>query len=153
MEKLKGLSERVDGLSIVGAIEKAFSTSAVKSETLKLNREQLNEGKGAHGEKLSTYKAVAPDVYALFTVTLKKMFGQPHNKVTLKDTGEFHSSLKVQPFPGHALVIGDTKKANGDMEDNIDVSSTLGIMPDNMQELIMSVIPEVQKSIRSDLRI
>jgi len=153
MEKLRLLSERVKSFSIVNAIEKAFSTSIVKNETLKLNREQLNEGKGAKGQQLRTDKSIYPNVYTPFTIAVKQKKGQPFNKVTLKDTGKFHSSLKVEPFPGHAAITGDTAKPDGDMEENIDVSSALGIMPDNMQELIMSVVPQMQREIRKELRI
>lgn len=153
MVKLKQLFDRVNNISILKSIEAAFNSSSVKTKAKDLNRSQLNEGKGAKGETLSTYKSVAPDVYALYTVTLKKMFNQPHNKVTLKDSGEFHKSFKLIPFADHAIIGADTKKSDGDMNENIDVDSTLGIMPDNMQDLIMSIIPNVRKDLRSTLKI
>lgn len=37
--------------------------------------------------------------YAPKTIILKKKKGQPYDRVTLRDTGDFHNSLRVKRYP------------------------------------------------------
>lgn len=54
--------------------------------------DQLYErGVNALGVSISDYKPYSP-----FTVEIKRMKGQPTNRVTLRDTGDFHSSFYVE---------------------------------------------------------
>lgn len=53
--------------------------------------EQLYEyGIEGRGIEIASYRP-----YALRTIKKKQRKGQPYNRVTLRDTGEFHRSLKV----------------------------------------------------------
>ena len=57
-----------------------------------VTEEQLyNLGIEGRGIKISSYQP-----YAASTVRRKYKKGQPYNRVTLKDTGEFYSSLDIQ---------------------------------------------------------
>lgn len=54
--------------------------------------EQLFEkGEDADGIKIADYAPYAP-----FTIEMKKAKGQPYNRVTLRDEGDFHSSVFVR---------------------------------------------------------
>lgn len=53
--------------------------------------EQLFEqGVNNLGVKISDYQP-----YAAYTIEVKKVMGQPTNRVTLRDTGDFHSSFYI----------------------------------------------------------
>lgn len=153
MEKLIKINERMQSIDPVRSTEAAFNTVPVQAKATELNIDQLQEGKGAQGQQLRTDFAVYPNVYALYTIKEKQAKGQPFDRVTLKDTGKFYSSLKVDPFPGHAFIKGDTEKPDGDMNDNIDVASALGIAPESEPEMIQEVIPQMLVDMRQQLRI
>ena len=153
MKKLNRLVQMFANIDIDKSMQNVFAKSFIQNKVKQINIDQLDEGKGAKGQQLRTNKAVYPSVYAAFTINEKKKKGQPFDRVTLKDTGKFRSSFKVRPFPGHAIIDSNTQKPDGDIEDNIDVSAAMGIMPDNMQGLIMSIVPEIQTNLRKHLGI
>jgi len=57
-------------------------------------------------------KGVPIGMYSPFTITIKKRKGQPTDRVTLKDTGDFYDSYIIKPFNG-----GFTIDADGEKED------------------------------------
>ena len=90
---------------------KIASQKEVKDLVIRLNTQgektsQLFElGEDSLGDSLGSYSP--------FTVEQKKKRGQPTNRITLKDTGEFYSSFNVVPYRG-----GFTIKANPIKEDS-----------------------------------
>ena len=54
-----------------------------------VNREQLNDGEYTSGENIFP-------AYTALTVSVKKRKGQTYDKVTLKDTGVLHNSIKYK---------------------------------------------------------
>jgi len=64
----------------------ADSMEEVPDQIAQLNREQLFAGEYEDGS------AISPG-YTRFTILQKQIKGQPYNRVTLKDTGEFYSRL------------------------------------------------------------
>lgn len=48
--------------------------------------------RGSDGEFIADY-----DPYAFVTIQIKQVKGQPTDRVTLRDTGDFHASFEVQP--------------------------------------------------------
>lgn len=58
-------------------------------EIVDLNREQLNSGKYADGS------SIVPQ-YKPLTIQIKQKKGQPTDRVTLKDTGEFQSRMYLK---------------------------------------------------------
>lgn len=139
------------GLDVNEMIERSFKTTSVIAEVKRLNNEQLDQGVDAKGRQMRTYKAKYPDVYTRFTIKKKQEKGQPYNRVTLKDTGKFREGLQVKSYPGHASIIGDTTKPEGDIMDNIDVNEALGITDENIAELNQVLRPVLHKQIRNEI--
>lgn len=54
--------------------------------------EQLYKGKDATGKELENIGGG----YSAFTIAYKQAFGQPYDRVTLKDTGLFYKSFEVE---------------------------------------------------------
>jgi hypothetical protein len=68
-----------------------------------LNAEQLNKGIDSKGQKIT------PD-YTPFTKAIKRAKGQPTDRVTLKDTGDFYSSIDYSAnFSGVDYTATDSK--------------------------------------------
>lgn len=57
-----------------------------------MNTENLFSGKNAKGQSLDSIGGS----YSPFTVEMKKLKGQPYDRVTLKDTGDFYEGFFVK---------------------------------------------------------
>lgn len=80
--------------------------------------------------------------YAPLTIAIKREKGQPTNRVTLRDTGDYHDShsLQVTPEGGFAIRVTDFKY--GELVErygNIDA-----LTDENLQDLLKSyILPEL----------
>lgn len=100
----------------------------------------FEKGVNALGVSISSYRP-----YSDKTVEIKKMKGQPFNRVTLRDTGDFHSAFFVRVSrENFSIDSTDWKtkklvKKYGDQNGDI-----FGLTDENLTELIMYyVAPEV----------
>lgn len=103
------LIERLAALNVSQAIVKVLRRPDIQKEIVRLNTEvQLFDlGENALGIKLSAIGGA----YSPFTKILKQAKGQPTDRVTLRDTGEFHESFKVIVLPnGDFDIISDPIK-------------------------------------------
>ncbi len=55
--------------------------------------------------------SVIKPAYTPFTIKLKKEKGQPTNRVTLRDTGKFHDTLKVDVYKDYIEISSDVSYA------------------------------------------
>lgn len=90
---------------------KAFLDDGLKDEILAnehiicdMVADQMYSGYDGRGKKIE------PE-YTPFTVSIKRQKGQPTDRVTLRDTGDFHSSLRVEFDEGGFYVTSDDSKA------------------------------------------
>lgn len=67
-------------------------------------------GTYADGTPIKTYASVPPLVYARSTIYYKRAAGQPTEHVTLRDTGAFYRSIRVESAGAGGQIIGDTDK-------------------------------------------
>lgn len=100
----------------------------------------FEKGVNALGVSISSYRP-----YSDKTVEIKKMKGQPYNRVTLRDTGDFHSAFFVRVSRENFSIDSTdwkTKKLEkkyGDQKGDI-----FGLTDENLTELITEyVAPEV----------
>jgi len=141
-------------LSIKQKIEKLkqFETDAARTviglvkeneaEVLDANtQEQLFEkGETAEGQP------IAPG-YRPLTVTIKRQKGQPTNRVTLRDTGDFHRSFFVN--------YGDNYFAIGAKDDKAEKlerkygKEIFGLNEENLQDLINRIKPDLIEKFRT----
>ena len=74
---------------------------------IKVIQDQLySTGEDGNGLSLGDYSPV--------TVQIKKAKGQPTDRITLVDTGEFYDSWTIDPFEGGFLIDGDGQKSPSD---------------------------------------
>lgn len=111
-----------------------------ESEILDMNTEEQLFKKGIDSDGDSLGK------YAPLTVQIKSGLGQPTDRVTLKDTGDFHRSFFAR-FVGKNIAIGANDEKADKLEDRY-TSSIYGLTDDNLQEVIELVKPEMINKFR-----
>lgn len=93
------------GLAAIRNLKRRFegfeeNINSTVSQALRYNEEWLvdlnayfqlyEKGVNALGVEIASYEP-----YSMYTVSIKGMLGQPTDRVTLKDTGDFHDSFYV----------------------------------------------------------
>jgi diphthamide synthase subunit DPH2 len=104
------------------AVESFNDTS---KDYTRVNAEQMYLG------KLSTGQEITPG-YAASTIAYKKRKGQPYNRVTLRDTGEFHKKMFAVADNDKIFLGSDTYYANYLAERYTD--KIFGLDPENRKE-------------------
>ena len=102
--------------------------------------EQLYKGKDATGKELEDIGGG----YSAFTISYKKAFGQPYDRVTLKDTGNFYKSFEVE-IEKDKLIID----AYYIVEDGTDLRSRwgdnlAGLTSESRAKLIEKLLPKLR---------
>jgi hypothetical protein len=111
-----------------------------ESYILELNKEQLNElGVDSEGNKLRTYLAYGSYPYAFSTIQEKKDKGQPYDHVTLFSQGDYQKSFSAKTDNGFTKVSANSKKADGDISDNLDISKVLGLTIESKDDIIQNL--------------
>lgn len=112
-----------------------------------LNTDDQLEEKGLNslGIGIHTYAPYAPK-----TVYLKQKKGQPWNRVTLKDTGNFHRSFRIQFTEDGFSIVSDSSLTPTLV--NKYGPNIFGLTPENKGYLIRSIIlPELLNEINKRL--
>ena len=110
-------------------------------EIIEKNQDQLHEGLNSLGE------SIEPE-YTPFTIAVKKIKGQPWNRVTLFDGGDFQEGMFSQ-IEGDELVISSTDYKTGKLTEKYGIS-IFGLnneSKDDIQALFIQRIIERLKEI------
>jgi tRNA U34 5-carboxymethylaminomethyl modifying enzyme MnmG/GidA len=149
MASLKSLQERLNKFDP----EKTFTEVLKDTEKPEdLIKERLNKtGTRSTGEKIKTYSAeqFGKGVYMPFTIAMKKSKGQPTDRVTLNDTGKFQKSFEKKILKDAFTIEGDSKKPDGEIEDNIDFTNVLNLSKDEIKELVTEIKPLYIQEVRA----
>lgn len=141
------LRDKLQGIVDLKLNEVAFkiaSEKEVKDLVIRLNtKDQLFKlGEDSLGDSLG--------VYSPFTVEQKKKRGQPTNRITLKDTGEFYNSFNVVPYRGGFTIKANPIKDDDNLFDDFG-TDIIGLNEENLQILRDvykdKVLEEVRKRI------
>lgn len=94
--------------------------------------------------------------YSPYTIIIKQAKGQPTNRVTLKDTGEFYESFYATLLADGDIFIGANplkKDASGKITDlTIEWGKDIiGLTPESMNKLTEKILIEFDKYIRTNL--
>lgn len=99
------------------------------------------EGTYADGTPIVTYFAIPPMVYASRTITKKERRGQPTDRVTLRDTGAFYRSIRMESAGRGGQLTGDTDKFSS----NVNPDGILDITLENEETIGEYVEAEIDK--------
>lgn len=122
-----------------------FSINEIKEEIIYLNtQEQLFEkGIDSEGVRLDVARGYG---YANVTKKIKAQKGQPTDRITLKDTGEFYQSFRVDVRAGVITINADAQKDDTNLftEWGIDI---LGLTEESINRLKPLVIENYKQYI------
>lgn len=100
-------------------------------------------------------KSISLGNYAPFTIREKISKGQPTDRVTLKDTGDFYKSFDVKVLGnGDVEIVADTIKYGFDgAMDLTDIygDDILGLSADSLDKLVVRLIIELQKFMKTNV--
>lgn len=138
-ESLRQLRESFDEMT-----KKAFEEN--KKLIIKYNAEEQMYKLGQDSKK----NLIRP-AYQKTTIRLKKAKGQPTNRVTLRDTGKFHKTLKVIPYDTYVEIRSDleySKYLIGKYGSDI-----LGIQNELLKDFIkLYVLPKIEEEAKEKLK-
>jgi hypothetical protein len=97
------MQRRLTGFNISDEVRAAIVET--KDEIAELNRGQMFVGKRSDGSDITPS-------YSPFTVEIKDQKGQPSDRVTLKDTGAFWESIKVDVNSDSFTIDASDSKTN-----------------------------------------
>lgn len=151
---MPGLNAIANLISAVETVEMnmldgVYVKKAVEENTEKIvemNVEQLYDfGINALGISIDTYAPYSP-----YTVRVKTEKGQPTDRVTLRDTGDFHKSFEVVVGPTDFYITATDYKT-ADLVEKYG-ERIFGLIPQNKTELARTYLyPIVIKEIRQSL--
>ncbi len=129
----------VDQIALDITRKPTFKKLIISLNTEGLPTSQLFElGQDATGRTLESIGGE----YSPFTKEIKKSKGQPIDRVTLKDTGDFYATFNVIPFNGGFTIEADTIKDGEDLQDSWG-DNIVGLSQENLQILIEAYKQEI----------
>lgn len=137
MGKVQDIINKIRKDGSVEAQEKSLLQiiRANQADALDLNLSQLFQGKDAEGQEITP-------AYTPFTRMIKRSKGQPTDRVTLKDEGDFYNSfvLQAQNFP----VVFDAKDSKTGMLTEKYGEEIFGLDSKNKSTFVQDIKPQVQ---------
>lgn len=110
-----------------------LNNSRIKNMIIQLNTKgQLGKGINSQGQSLASIGGG----YHPITISIKRSKGQPTDKVTLKDTGDFYDTFSVDVREGEIVITANTIKDNDDLIDRWG-SDIIGLTDENLDKLII----------------
>ncbi len=151
---MPGLNSILGLLSIAETVERNLSDGNYTRKALEQNQQRIVEmnveqlydyGMNSLGIRIDTYEPYSP-----YTVRIKQEKGQPYDRVTLRDTGDFHKSFGVV-FEPVGFYITSTDYKTQDLIDKYG-ARIFGLTSENKQDLtIKYVVPVVREEIKREL--
>lgn len=129
-----------DPLAAFGA--QIVSGPAIARTIENLNRQQLDAGMRADGSDIS------PD-YTPLTVFLKSEKGQPTDRVTLRDTGEFYADIRAE-FDNDEVVLRDDNEKTIKLQNKYG-DEILGLSDQSIKRITDLLLPIFEGHARQEL--
>jgi len=120
------LTYNLKSIDVYFELQIFFEQSEIESLIIEMQQLQLNEGKRSDNSNIT------PE-YTPYTVFLKRIKGQPSDRVTLKDKGDFYNSIKTSPTD-RFLEIFATDRKTDDLQAKYG-ENILGLNPTNIDIL------------------
>jgi len=141
MQRLKELIKSLKTFEklLLKEVEKVIRDNTEIVEEMNSEDQLFEQGIDRHGQKIADY---AP--YSDVTVQIKREKGQPTNRVTLRDEGDFHFSFFIEFSPTGFEIRADDGKTKKLLEGYGD--GILGLTDENVRDLAKNyILPELIK--------
>ena len=152
MESFLGYIDLIKSVNVYDMLDEIFTNNRVQEEMIRLNQEQLQGGIDSQDEAIHT---IGGHPYRPYTIAVKELKGQPTDRVTLYDTGEFYKSFRVKITQNGYEIIADFNKPDGDIRDNLPGEfDVLGLTVESIAELVWETIyPRLERIIKEKLNV
>lgn len=107
MAFLNQLIQRFESLQVQDIIAESFEETA--ENYADLNAEQMYSGRNSEGDPITP-------TYTQLTVAYKKRKGQPADRVTLRDTGDFYQGIYAK-LEGITITVGSADEKTKQLEE------------------------------------
>lgn len=144
MERLQALIDRLKRFEdeIFSAIEKALRDNEDIIVEMNSEDQLYEQGITRDGIKIDSFAPYSP-----VTIQIKREKGQPTNRVTLRDEGDFHFSFFIEFREDSFKIVADDWKAKRLVEGYGE--TILGLTDENFKDLAESyVAPEIIKLLK-----
>lgn len=149
MDILEELLERFMTLedALIVFFQDLMQDPFITNQMLQWNQDQLNEGKRSDDSFISPrYKGM--------TIAQKKIKGQPFDKVTLRDTGDFQEGIRIKIADNKAEFFGTNwKTLDLEIKYNNGQSVILGLNEEHIQRLREIIAPDILSFTRNYLTV
>lgn len=141
----KRLLEKLNKIDVTAAAQKSITATGVYAEDAQ--RVQLFQGLNQEETRIRNVRT-GSDQYAPLTVQIKSAKGQPTDRITLKDQGDYYSGMKLEVRGEMFRIYSVDEKA-----DYLDVIYTpLGLGSKARSRWIVPLKPEFVKNIKAYLQ-
>ncbi len=149
MEALRKLVNNVINLDINEILSELWLDVSIQKTILDLNREDQLFDKGI--DSLGISLESIGGAYSPVTVQIKRSKGQPTDRVTLKDTGDFYETFRIKVGPTFFDIDADPKKDETDLfvEWGEDI---LGLTDESLEILQDILLPLIINKINGEIR-
>ncbi len=138
------LSLDVDAIALEISKTNQFKRLVIELNTEGEATSQLYElGEDSTGKSLGKYTP--------FTISEKRKKGQPTDRVTLKDTGEFYSSFEVKPFFGGFIIDANPIKDDTNLFKRYG-EDIIGLNDENLELIIKYYLDAFQFELQKRLK-
>ena len=142
-ESLIKVADNVQKLDRDRILSQVFEDVAVRDEIRNLNIEQMYDfGVGNDGVTLGQY--------TFRTKQTKEFNGQRFDHITLRDTEEFHDSIRVGSDGKNIVITGDMQKPDQNLE--IRFPNALGLTEENWNFIRESIIPNIRQIVMQEIK-
>lgn len=114
-------------------LKELLSDKALQDRIIYLNTEDQLFQRGE--DKLGRTLESIGGGYSPFTIQIKQEKGQPYDRVTLEDTGEFYESFHVVNEDTYIMIIANPMKGDKDINQEWG-GHTIGLQVQNVQKII-----------------
>ena len=129
-----GFVERLAKMNVRRTVAITIKVPEVEDQIIFYNTEAqlFQKGEDSKGVKLSDIGGN----YSPLTVKIKKVKGQPTNRVTLLDTGAFYGTFKVKALPsGDFEITANPRKDNDNLFDDWG-EDIVGLQEENLKKIL-----------------
>jgi len=142
------ISLDVDSIALEISRQGKFQDLVIELNT---EKQLYDKGEDSQGIRLEGKNIVKGGEYSTTTVKIKRVKGQPTNRVTLFDTGEFYASFVVKPYRGGFTIDADAEKEDNNLFDEFG-EDVVGLNQENLQTIINFFKDEILEKINRNLR-
>lgn len=144
-DALKHIAQKAKKLNENKLLKEALSNSSIQADILELNTEEQLFDKGIDSAGISLGEYAPATIFGTVNFKGKIEKGQPIDRVTLKDTGDFYKSFKFKNGANSFTIKANDEKDGAVLLTKQYGDEILGLTNESMETLIRWLKPTIQR--------